>query len=52
MENSSRTEGALTLLRIQGTDLEFTQFDFREIVEATGKFSEERKLGQGGFGSV
>ncbi|XP_062200411.1 cysteine-rich receptor-like protein kinase 10 [Phragmites australis] len=31
---------------------EFSVFDFHQIVEATSNFSEENKLGEGGFGPV
>ena len=31
---------------------EFAVFDFHQILEATVNFSEENKLGQGGFGPV
>ncbi|CAL4992847.1 unnamed protein product [Urochloa decumbens] len=30
----------------------FTAYDFSQVLEATGNFSEENKLGQGGFGPV
>jgi hypothetical protein len=36
----------------QGKNSEFTVFDFQHLLEATDNFSEENKLGQGGFGSV
>ncbi|KAL6660568.1 hypothetical protein ACP70R_001603 [Stipagrostis hirtigluma subsp. patula] len=38
--------------RIQDIDTDFTLFDFAQMMEATGNFSEGHKLGQGGFGSV
>ena len=31
---------------------EFSIFDFHQILEATSNFSEENKLGKGGFGPV
>jgi predicted Ser/Thr protein kinase len=31
---------------------EFSVFDFHQILEATDNFSEENKLGEGGFGPV
>ena len=31
---------------------EFSVFDFEQLLEATNNFSEENKLGQGGFGDV
>jgi hypothetical protein len=36
----------------QGKNSEFSVFDFEQLLEATNHFSEENKLGQGGFGSV
>ncbi|XP_062182507.1 cysteine-rich receptor-like protein kinase 6 isoform X2 [Phragmites australis] len=52
MANLARNEDVPMLWRIQETDSEFTVFHFPQIVEATANFSEEHKLGQGGFGSV
>ncbi|KAL6642583.1 hypothetical protein ACP70R_020764 [Stipagrostis hirtigluma subsp. patula] len=37
---------------MEGELAEFTVFDFRQILEATSNFSEENKLGEGGFGPV
>lgn len=34
------------------TTADSLQFDFKKIEAATNKFSEENKLGEGGFGSV
>jgi hypothetical protein len=31
---------------------EFSVYDFHEILQATSNFSEENKLGEGGFGPV
>ena len=31
---------------------EFSVYEFRQILEATSNFSEENKLGEGGFGPV
>ena len=31
---------------------EFSVFEFEQLLEATNNFSEENKLGQGGFGAV
>uniref|UniRef100_A0ACD5ZQP0 Uncharacterized protein n=2 Tax=Avena sativa TaxID=4498 RepID=A0ACD5ZQP0_AVESA len=36
----------------QGKNSEFSLFDFEQLLEATNNFSEENKLGQGGFGAV
>ena len=52
MANLARDGDVSVLWTIQDTDLEFTMFDFSQIVEATDNFSEQLKLGQGGFGSV
>ncbi|PUZ39820.1 hypothetical protein GQ55_9G372900 [Panicum hallii var. hallii] len=35
-----------------GKNSEFTVFDFEQVLVATDHFSEENKLGQGGFGAV
>ncbi|KAL6606174.1 hypothetical protein ACP70R_041827 [Stipagrostis hirtigluma subsp. patula] len=40
------------VLELEGTSSEFTIFDFTQVLEATANFSEENKLGQGGFGTV
>jgi len=50
-------EGVLSSNREQSgesnmDDLELPLFDFDTITMATNNFSEENKLGQGGFGSV
>lgn len=36
----------------EGDDLELPLFDFVTIAEATNQFSENNKLGEGGFGPV
>uniref|UniRef100_A0ACD5TQX5 Uncharacterized protein n=1 Tax=Avena sativa TaxID=4498 RepID=A0ACD5TQX5_AVESA len=36
----------------QGKNDEFCLFDFEELLKATSNFSEESKLGEGGFGTV
>lgn len=36
----------------QGTGTELTYFSFSSVVAATDNFSDENKLGQGGFGHV
>ncbi|RCV38882.1 hypothetical protein SETIT_8G178100v2 [Setaria italica] len=35
---------------LEGRSSEFTMYNFSQVVEATSNFSEENKLGQGGFG--
>ncbi|CAN6205610.1 unnamed protein product [Urochloa humidicola] len=50
--NSSKTEEALKLWRIEESTSEFTLYDFSELAAATGDFSEENRLGKGGFGPV
>jgi hypothetical protein len=37
---------------LEGRSSEFTVYDFSHVLEATDNFSEENKLGQGGFGPV
>ncbi|TVU17836.1 hypothetical protein EJB05_33896, partial [Eragrostis curvula] len=37
---------------LEGKNSEFTIYDFSQVLKATGNFSEENKLGQGGFGPV
>ncbi|TVU17829.1 hypothetical protein EJB05_33889, partial [Eragrostis curvula] len=37
---------------LEGKNPEFTIYDFSQVLKATGNFSEENKLGQGGFGPV
>ncbi|CAN6183633.1 unnamed protein product [Urochloa humidicola] len=50
--NSSKTEEALKLWRIEESTSEFTLYDFSELAAATGDFSGENRLGKGGFGPV
>uniref|UniRef100_A0A8I7BI10 non-specific serine/threonine protein kinase n=1 Tax=Hordeum vulgare subsp. vulgare TaxID=112509 RepID=A0A8I7BI10_HORVV len=50
--NNSKTEEALKLWKIEESSSEFTLYDFPELAAATDNFSEENKLGQGGFGPV
>ncbi|XP_040384151.1 cysteine-rich receptor-like protein kinase 15 [Oryza brachyantha] len=40
------------VLGLEGKNPEFSVFDFDRVLEATSNFSEENKLGQGGFGAV
>ncbi|KAF8748089.1 hypothetical protein HU200_013060 [Digitaria exilis] len=48
--NSSKTEEALKLWRIEESSSEFTLYDFADLAAATGDFSDENRLGKGGFG--
>ncbi|CAM0144796.1 unnamed protein product [Urochloa decumbens] len=50
--NSSKTEAALKLWRIEESSSEFTVFNFSELTAATCHFSDENLLGKGGFGPV
>ncbi|XP_044965500.1 putative cysteine-rich receptor-like protein kinase 20 [Hordeum vulgare subsp. vulgare] len=50
--NNSKTEEALKLWKIEESSSEFILYDFPELAAATDNFSEENKLGQGGFGPV
>ncbi|KAB8105431.1 hypothetical protein EE612_039286 [Oryza sativa] len=45
-------EEVLKLWRLEESDSEFMLFDFSQIEDATSNFSEDKKLGEGGFGSV
>nr|CAB3500000.1 unnamed protein product [Digitaria exilis] len=40
------------LLHGDGKNSDFSVFDFEQVLQATNYFSEENKLGQGGFGAV
>ncbi|KAF8689279.1 hypothetical protein HU200_042072 [Digitaria exilis] len=46
---SKRTQD---LLQGDGKNSDFSVFDFEQVLQATNYFSEENKLGQGGFGAV
>ncbi|TVU24523.1 hypothetical protein EJB05_26965, partial [Eragrostis curvula] len=37
---------------LEGRNSEFMVYDFAQVIEATGNFSERNKLGKGGFGPV
>jgi hypothetical protein len=50
--SSSKTEEALKLWKIEESGSEFTLYDFPELGAATNNFSEDNKLGTGGFGPV
>jgi hypothetical protein len=45
-------EQVLKLWKIEESDSEFSLYDFDQIADATGNFSDDCKLGQGGFGAV
>uniref|UniRef100_A0ACD5V126 Uncharacterized protein n=1 Tax=Avena sativa TaxID=4498 RepID=A0ACD5V126_AVESA len=49
---SMEMEQVLKLWKIEETDSEFSLYDFDQIADATGNFSDHHKLGQGGFGAV
>lgn len=49
---SMEMEQVLKLWRVEETDSEFSIFDFEQIADATDNFSDNHKLGQGGFGPV
>ncbi|RLM57771.1 hypothetical protein C2845_PM18G10640 [Panicum miliaceum] len=50
MMNEHEDEALIWVL--EGRSSEFKIYDISQILEATGNFSEENKLGQGGFGPV
>nr|TKW35120.1 hypothetical protein SEVIR_2G350600v2 [Setaria viridis] len=49
---SMAIQNVMNLWRIEEGNSGFSLYDFSQIKEATGNFSSENKLGQGGFGSV
>jgi hypothetical protein len=49
---SMEMEQVLKLWRIEESDSEFSLYDFDQIADATDNFSDDHKLGQGGFGPV
>ena len=49
---SMEMEQVLKLWRVEESDSEFSIFDFDQIADATDNFSDDHKLGQGGFGPV
>lgn len=50
--HKTNAEDEVPLWGLQGSSSEFSVYDFSQVLEATGNFSEENKLGQGGFGPV
>ncbi|CAL4991391.1 unnamed protein product [Urochloa decumbens] len=51
-EVNVKEEDAAALVWAAGRSSEFNVYDFLQVLEATNNFSEENKLGQGGFGPV
>ncbi|CAO2173400.1 unnamed protein product [Urochloa humidicola] len=51
-KKNTATREVLKLWRTEESNSDFTLFDFTQIEEATSYFSEAKKLGEGGFGSV
>uniref|UniRef100_K4A2U1 Protein kinase domain-containing protein n=1 Tax=Setaria italica TaxID=4555 RepID=K4A2U1_SETIT len=49
---SMAIQNVMNLWRIEEGNSGFSLYDFSQIKEATGNFSSENELGQGGFGSV
>lgn len=49
---SMEMEQVLKLWKIEESDSEFSLYDFDQIADATTNFSNDYKLGQGGFGAV
>lgn len=49
---SMAIQNVINLWRIEEGNSGFSLYDFSQIKEATGNFSSENKLGQGGFGPV
>ncbi|XP_048556027.1 cysteine-rich receptor-like protein kinase 10 isoform X1 [Triticum urartu] len=49
---SMEMEQVLKLWKIEESDSEFSLYDFDQIADATRNFSNDYKLGQGGFGAV
>jgi hypothetical protein len=49
---SVEMEQVLNLWKIEESDSEFSLYEFDQIADATNNFSDESKLGQGGFGPV
>ncbi|KAF7024641.1 LOW QUALITY PROTEIN: hypothetical protein CFC21_036954 [Triticum aestivum] len=50
--HTHESQGGDTCLEMEAEFSEFSIFDFHQILEATSNFSEENKLGKGGFGPV
>uniref|UniRef100_A0A0E0EVM7 Uncharacterized protein n=1 Tax=Oryza meridionalis TaxID=40149 RepID=A0A0E0EVM7_9ORYZ len=51
-KRSRRFRGDELICEMEGEISEFSVFEFREVIKATDNFSEENKLGEGGFGPV
>jgi hypothetical protein len=52
MGKTNMKEDEMEVWGLEGNISGFTVYDFLQVLEATGNFSEENKLGQGGFGPV
>ncbi|KXG19244.2 hypothetical protein SORBI_3010G028501 [Sorghum bicolor] len=50
-KGSQELQGGEELV-LDGKNSEFKVFDFEQVLEATNNFSDENKLGEGGFGAV
>ncbi|CAO2147667.1 unnamed protein product [Urochloa humidicola] len=50
--HKTNVEDEVPLWGLQESSSGFSVYDFLQVLEATGNFSEENKLGQGGFGPV
>ncbi|KAL8103361.1 hypothetical protein AgCh_027794 [Apium graveolens] len=51
-ENLKLNAESVALTKLEHEDLELPSFDFKSIADATSNFSQEKKLGEGGFGPV
>ncbi|TVU38650.1 hypothetical protein EJB05_12034, partial [Eragrostis curvula] len=49
---SMEIEQVLKLWKVEESDSEFSLYEFDQIADATNNFSDDNKLGQGGFGPV
>ncbi|KAK1396398.1 Receptor-like serine/threonine-protein kinase [Heracleum sosnowskyi] len=51
-ESLNVSSESVSLTKIENEDLELPIFDFKTIEKATSNFSQDKKLGEGGFGPV
>jgi hypothetical protein len=49
---SGGSHGAIGIWRVEESSSEFLMYEFYQIADATNKFSNGNKLGEGGFGRV